>query len=297
MTEKATHYLVDSSIYVFRAWFTMPEDLVDPEGNPVNALLGFSDFVYQLLSGEKPEHIAFAFDQSLSRNSVRNQIYPEYKANRDPAPPELKAQFEFCREFIRHLGIPEYASEAYEADDIVGALVHNAHQQQSNAIILTADKDLAQLLGPNDLWWDYARQTRMSPAGVEKKFGVRPDQIADLLAITGDKVDNIPGIPGVGIKTAANLLCKFQTLDGIIENLDDIPKMKFRGAARTASLVKEHLSVLELSRQLTPIFSEDALSEIHVGSKTHPDQGALMEFLEQRGFGQARCDRWQRLLN
>lgn len=273
----------------------MPEDLVDPEGNPVNALLGFTDFVYQVLSAEKPEHIAFAFDQSLA-TSYRNKIYPEYKANRDPAPPELKNQFGYCREFLRCLGLPEYASDTFEADDIVGALVEHAHQQSAKAIILTADKDLAQLLGSEDIWWDYARQNRMSPVGVEKKFGVRPDQIADLLAITGDKVDNIPGVPGVGVKTAANMLKKFQNLDGIIENLDDIPKMKFRGAARAAALVKEHLSVLEISRQLTPIFSLETLTELSVRPRAQPNIEALNDFFKRRGFSPARTARWHRYL-
>jgi len=161
---------------------------------------------------------------------------------------------------------------------------------------LTADKDLSQLLGDNDIWWDYARQNRMSPAGVEKKFGVRPDQIADLLAITGDKVDNIPGVPGVGVKTAANMLNKFQNLDGIIENLDEIPKMKFRGAARAAALVKENLSVLELSRQLTPIFSLETLAELSVQSKAAPDIEALDDFFARRGFSSARTARWHRYL-
>jgi len=274
----------------------MPDDLVDPQGNAVNALFGFTDFVYQVLTAEKPQHIAFAFDQSLS-TSYRNKIYPEYKANRDPAPPELKNQFGYCREFLRCIGLPEYASETFEADDIVGALVQHAHKQSARAIVVTADKDLAQLLGPEDLWWDYARQNRMSCAGVEKKFGVRPDQIADLLAITGDKVDNIPGVPGIGVKTAANMLNKFGTLDGIIENLDAVPEQKFRGAARAATLMKENLSILEISRELTPIFSDLALDELTIKTKTEVHSDALNVFFTARGFSAARSARWQRYLN
>ncbi len=289
-------YLVDASIYVFRAWHTLPDDLTDAKGQPINALLGFTDFVFRLLNEQQPEHIAFAFDESLT-SSCRNAIYPDYKANRPPAPEELKLQFGLCREFLRHLGITELASNRFEADDLIGALVLQARAQGQRAIILTADKDLAQLLGPDDIWWNHAQDKRLTWRGVEKQFGVRPDQIADLLAIAGDKVDNIPGVPGVGMATAARLLKRFDNIDNLLANIPQISTMKIRGAKRVQSLIEEHQSVIRLARQLTGIFSEEAMVEIRHPVRTRADREAFEGFMQQCGFSPARQARWQKLLH
>jgi 5'-3' exonuclease len=245
-------YLVDSSIYVFRAWFVLPDTITDLNGNPVNAVYGFSDFVSQLLTQTRPSHIGFAFDESLS-SSFRNEIYPEYKANRESAPEELKRQFLYCRQLLRFSGLAEFGSDRYEADDLIGTLSQRYGDREHSIHILTGDKDLAQLIRGEDTWWDYARNNRLNHKGIEKKFGVRPDQIADQLAIAGDKVDNIPGIPGIGMATAARLLKKFGSLDQILDNIDSISDMKIRGARRIQELVEEHQDTVRLSRKLTHI--------------------------------------------
>lgn len=255
-------YLVDSSIYVFRGWFVLPDTLIDRDGNPVNALCGFVDFAHEFLISTQAENLAFAFDESLGQ-CVRREIYPDYKANRPPAPEELKHQFQQCREFVRLLGITELADPRYEADDIIGTLASRAHEQGQQVHLLTGDKDLTQLVTSGDTWWDFARTRRWNDKQIEKHWGVRPDQIADLLAIAGDKVDNIPGIPGVGAATAAKLLNKFGTLETLLERQSEIHTMKTRGAKRLQGLVEEHQETIKLSRKLTGIFCDMPLACCH----------------------------------
>lgn len=286
-------YLVDSSIYVFRAWFVLPDTITDRDDNPVNAVFGFSDFVYQLLTETRPEHIGFAFDESLS-SSYRNEIYPEYKANRKSAPEELKRQFQYCRQLLRYTGLAEFGSDRYEADDLIGTLADCYRERQHPIHILTGDKDLAQLIDGEDTWWDYARNNRLNHKGIEKKFGVKPEQIADQLAIAGDKVDNIPGIPGIGMATAAKLLKKFGNIDRLLESIEDISDMKVRGARRIQELVQEHQDTIRLSRKLTHIErkADIPFPELSPG---RPDQEALQELLNHLRFSPARKKRWNEL--
>lgn len=284
-------YLVDSSIYVFRGWFVLPDTLVNREGNSVNALWGFVDFAYEFLSATNAENLAFAFDESLG-NCVRREIYPEYKANRPPAPEELKYQFQQCREFIRLLGITQLADPMYEADDIIGTLAARAHQLDQQVHILTGDKDLTQLINEGDTWWDFARARRWTDKQIQKHWGVRPDQIADLLAIAGDKVDNIPGIPGVGAATAAKLLNKFGSLENLLENQSEIHKMKTRGAKRLQSLVEEHQETIKLSRQLTGIFCDMPLDDTISTERKPADVAGLEQFFEFHQLGESRLRKW-----
>jgi 5'-3' exonuclease len=245
-------WLIDASIYVFRAWFTWPDDLKDANGNPINAVLGFMDFVYNLLQQENPQIIGFAFDESL-QTSHRNDIYPDYKANRQSAPANLKYQFQLCRQFIRALGITELASPHYEADDILATWARQYHQQGHPVNIITADKDLTQLIHKNDHWWDYQKNKKLNTKQIQKEFGVRPDQIADLLALAGDKADNIPGIPGVGITTAAKLLRRFDTIDNLLAHIPDISKMKIHKAKLIQDAVEETKDKVIIYQQLTRV--------------------------------------------
>ena len=296
MSKKQRAYLVDSSIYIFRAWFTLPDTLVNDAGEPVNAVYGFTDFVAGLLDETHPELISFAFDQSLT-SSFRNTIYPPYKANRDPAPEELKRQFVYCRRFIEALGLPLLSSDRYEADDLLGSAAHHARKQGHTVTILSADKDLAQLITEQDIFWNYAKNERLTPNKIRDHFGVRPDQIADQLALAGDKVDNIPGVPGVGMTTAARLLNKFDTLDNLLANIAHISSMKMRGAKRIQDLIDEHQDTVRLCKRLTEIKCD---AEPSTGSfrlhRESCDQNALEELFEQLGFGNLRRQRWEKLI-
>jgi DNA polymerase I len=296
MLKQPRAYLIDSSIYVFRAWFTMPDDLTDRDGNPVNAFYGFADFLLGLLEREQPTHIACAFDQSLER-SYRNEIYPAYKANREPAPPELLRQFDYCRALVRAAGVAEFASSRYEADDIIGTLCSLMRKNGFINYIISGDKDLTQLLDERDHWWEYGKDKRMQRNDVYKHFGVYPEQMADLLALAGDAVDNIPGIPGVGLKTAANLLAKFGTLENLLANIEQIGNMKFRGAKRVQALVQEHQQMARLSKQLTLIVHDESLPTEHHALTRQPYKRAELEDLfDDINFGKFRRQRWHAVL-
>ena len=249
-------YLIDASIYIFRAWHTFETTIIDSSGKPANAVFGFGDFLYQLIREKRPSHLACAFDTAQTA-SYRRELYPAYKANREPAPEELKQQFALCRAFCRAVGIPEFGSERFEADDIIGSLAHQFRQQGFAITIVSADKDLTQLVvGEHDQWWDFGRRNLLDQHGVRKQFGVRPQQIADMLALSGDKVDNIPGIPGVGYATAAKILQKYESIESILENCSDIAQMKFRGASRVQALVASHSHMLPLNKRLTTVVTD-----------------------------------------
>jgi len=281
----AVLYLVDASVFIFRAYYSVPIEFVDRDGNPVNAVHGFARFLGDLLERESPGHIAVAFDESLEQ-SYRNEIYPAYKANREPAPAELKRQFGLCREVVRALGLADYGSSRYEADDIIGTLATRARAAGQPVTIVSRDKDLTQLVGASDVYWDAVADVRYGYDDIEERFGVRPERMADFLALMGDAVDNIPGVPGVGRKTAATLLKHFDTLPGVYDNLGAIPKLKFRGAAFVAQSLQEHRESAFLSRQLTAIACDMPLeARLDELGRRPPDLAAVEAFYERLGFG------------
>ena len=288
----ASLYLVDSSIFVFQAWHSQPDSLCNRNGEPNNAWLGFTDFVHQLLTVEKPRELVFAFDRSL-RSSLRHEIYPEYKANRPPAPEELKRQFRWCEEWVRALGFSAVSSTRYEADDLIGSLAERHRSEQRRIVILTADKDLAQLVRGQDLWWNWYGGQQRGYRAIHRHFGVRPEQIADQLALAGDKVDNIPGIPGIGMTIAGRLLTKFGDLDNLRRNLGEVEKMKFRGALRIAGLLREHEAVLDISSRLTPVYCDAPEVESTPIGQGEIDIDRLEQMMDEQRMGAARRRSWR----
>ena len=250
MSAKATIYLIDASPYVFRAFFSMPASITDPSGRPVNAVHGFTSFLFGLLEGERPQHVALAFDESLT-TSFRNDIYQGYKASRPQPPPDLVAQLEGCRAVAESLGIACFASERYEADDIIATFVGRHVPAGHAAVVVTSDKDLAQLVEARVTLWDFARDARLGPGEVFAKLGVRPDQVVDLLALAGDPVDDIPGVRGVGRKTAAALLMHFGTLDALLARLAEVEGLPVRGAAALRKKLEAGREMALLSRRLS----------------------------------------------
>ena len=289
-------YLVDASVFIFRAYYSVPIEVADLEGNPVNAVHGFARFLIDLVQREAPEHIAIAFDESLEQ-SYRNEIYPAYKANREPAPPELKRQFGLCREFCRAVGLAEFGSSRYEADDIIGTLAALGRGEGHAVTIVSRDKDLTQLVTRRDTYWDAVADVRYGYGDIEERFGVIPERMADFLALMGDAVDNIPGVPGVGRKTAATLLRHFDTLPGVFENLAAVPKLKFRGAAFVAESLQEHREDAFLSRQLTGIACDMPMDVgLDALGRRAPDLAALEAFCDAQGFGRMlreQAKRWR----
>ena len=279
-------YLIDASVYVFRAWYSMPPDLRDPEGNPTQALYGFARFLGDLIEKRRPEYLGVAFDESLGATGYRERLYPAYKANREPAPAELKRQFALCRQYCRLLGVAEYASEEFEADDLIGTLATLMRGHGLRITVVSRDKDLSQLVGPGDVFWDYSDAAEYHYDQVAERFGVRPERMAEYLALTGDSVDNIPGVPGVGPKTAAALLTAYASLDDIYADLPGTARLPVRGAARLPQKLAEHRDAAYLARSLTRIHcaaplpaSKDTLR------RCRPDVAGLAEFCAQQGFG------------
>ena len=278
-------YLVDASIYIFRAWFSMSDEFVNQRGEPTNAVYGFSGFLCSLLEQTGAEHMAIAFDESLSKGH-RNEIYPEYKANRDPAPEELKRQFSWARSVAEAMGLQCFVDSRYEADDLIGTLAEFWRARGHPICVVTADKDLAQLVGENDHWWDFARNQKLNAKQLTEKFGVMPEQMADYLALTGDSVDNIPGIPGVGPKSASALLGHFGDLDNIYERLDEVQHLGIRGAKSLQKKLADHRDAAELARKLTVIETavESALASPELG-RTEVDTARLNRLFDELSFG------------
>ncbi len=265
----------------------MPPDMVDAQGNATHALYGFARFLSDLLEEVRPERIGIAFDQSLkSETSFRNGIYPAYKANRDAPPADLERQFSLCREFCRLMGLAEYASAHYEADDIIGTLAARSRAAGLRNVLVTRDKDLSQLIRQGDIFWDYSGNMRYQYEDIGERFGATPELIADFLALTGDAVDNIPGVPGVGKKTATELFAVFGSLDDLYANIDRVPQMKLRGAAGVAAKLRTHKEAAYFARQLTGIVCNMPLAATLDDLKLQPPQvSALDEFFDTHGFG------------
>jgi 5'-3' exonuclease len=280
-------YLVDASVYVFRAYYSIPDSMTDRDGRPVNALYGFAGFLIDLLRDARPEHMAVAFDESLT-SSYRNEIYPPYKANRELPPQDLEYQFGMCRQLTRALGLVDLASEMYEADDIIATLALQYRERGLNSVIVTRDKDLAQVLRRGDTFWDFAGRRRIAYEQVADVFGVRAEQLADFLALAGDSVDNIPGVPGVGAKTAAALLQRFDDLDAIYAELDQVLEVPVRGAARVRERLAAHRDDAYLARRLTRVHEEVPLDLPSTGLAVGtPDFDALEALFAAADFGTA----------
>lgn len=280
-------YLIDASVYVFRAHFSMPDDMVDGDGNPINALYGFCRFLGDFLEQVKPEYVAVLFDESLT-TSFRSAIYPAYKANREPAPPELKRQFGQCRRYAKAIGVMECAHPEYEADDLIGTLVSEGRSEGRPSTIVTRDKDLAQLVTRDDVFWDFAGKGKILYDDIPGVFGVWPEQIADFLALAGDSVDNIPGVPGVGKKTAAALLQHFGNLESIYANLDRIHEVTVRGAKTLGAKLDAHRAAAMLARKLTGIACDVSFERPKSGLRpAKPDLGAINTLFDEAGIGMA----------
>ena len=278
-------YLVDASVYVFRAYYSMPPDMQDRDGNPVHAVFGFARFLADLIERAKPRYIAVAFDESLE-SSFRNRIYPAYKANREPAPPDLKQQFAACKQFAQLVGATALSSNEYEADDIIGTLAARMRAAGLRTTVVSRDKDLAQLIRAGDIYWNYSDNLQLRHHEIAGHFGVAPERFADYLALTGDSVDNIRGVPGVGPKTAAALLTEFASLEELYDNLDSVARLPIRGASKLGAKLAEHREAAWLARQLTQIACDMPLTVSRDDlQRRAPAVNELTEFFDRHNFG------------
>jgi DNA polymerase-1 len=278
-------YLIDASVYVFRAWYSLPPGLHDEDGNPTHALYGFARFLGDLIERRSPRYVAVAFDECRG-SGHRRALLPSYKANREPAPPELKRQFGLCREYCRHLGVADFGSTDFEADDLIGTLAARARAAGLRVTVVSRDKDLAQLVGQGDCFWDYSDAAEYRYEEIAARFGVPPERLADYLALMGDAVDNIPGVPGIGPKTAAALMLRFATLEEIYANLDEVAHLPLRGASSLAAKLSTHREAAFLARALTRIHCDAPMIEDHAELlRRSPEVAAVAGFCSRHGFG------------
>jgi len=275
--------LVDASPYIFRSYFALPE-LTDPDGEPVQAVHGFATVLAKMLREERPGRLSVAFDESLT-TSFRNEIFPEYKARRTLPPPELEAQLGRCRRAAAALGAETLADLRYEADDLIATLLaREPPPAGERAVVVSSDKDLAQLVGPRVELYDYAKGLRYDQAGVEEKMGVPPARVPDLLGLAGDPVDGIPGVPGIGPKTAVALMAEHGDLEGIYRAVEEGSDLPVRGAVRVAGLLSEHRDLALLSRRLATASTAAPLD--HYARRAPwpgPDEAALRALCDEIG--------------
>jgi DNA polymerase I len=243
MSSKPPFVLVDGSSYLFRAYHALP-DLSNAKGEPTGAIVGVLNMLRRLLNDYQPEHIAVVFD--APGGSFRNDLYSQYKANRPPMPEDLRIQIEPLHDIIRAMGLPLVMVPGVEADDVIGTLARQATEQGMDTLISTGDKDMAQLVDKHVSLINTMSETFTDRAGVEEKFGVKPAQIIDYLALVGDSADNIPGVPKCGPKTAAKWLQAYGDLDNLMAHAEEIK-------GKIGENLRASLDYLPLSRQLATI--------------------------------------------
>jgi 5'-3' exonuclease len=251
----ATVHLVDASPYIFRAHFSLPASIKTPDGSPAAAAYGFTSFLLKLIADEKPSHLGVAFDRHLS-SSFRNDFFPAYKAQRVKPPPEIEAQIDTCLEIASALGAATFIDDRYEADDLIGTLCARLEAAGHGAVIVTSDKDLAQLVTDRTSLLDFGKELRYTPASVREKFGVRPDQMTDFLGLAGDAVDNIPGVKGIGPTSAAELLARFGHLEDLYARLEELPWLPIRAAKSLHAKLAAAREIALLSKQLATVAAE-----------------------------------------
>jgi DNA polymerase-1 len=243
-------YIVDALNYIFRAYYGLPGSIVAPSGMQTNAILGYLRTLLRIVKERKPQYMAAAFE---SDTSFRSQMFGEYKATRSPTPPELKPQIDYCRRMTEALGIPTFEAQDYEADDIIGTIAVHMRTQGHGAVIVSGDKDMSQLVRDGVSVYDLAKEVWLDEAAVREKFGVAPSQIPDLLALLGDSVDNIPGVSGVGDKTARQLLAICSGIEDLAVPLERPERLSIRNRDVVLRRIRENIETARMSRRLATI--------------------------------------------
>lgn len=275
-TPAPTLYLIDASGFIFRAFHALPP-LTDPSGTPVGAVLGFTNIMIKLLTDVKAKHIGVVFD--AARRNFRNDIYADYKANRDETPPDLVPQFPLIREATRAFGFEPLECDGYEADDLIAAYTKAAKDAGWSVVIVSSDKDLMQLIGDGVSMLDPIKQKNIGIPEVIEKFGVPPERVVDIQALAGDTADNVPGVSGIGVKTAAELILQFGSLEALLEAAHTIKQPKRR------ETLMAQADMARISKRLVTLDAEAPLpAPLDSLGAGNPASPALTAFLAARGF-------------
>ena len=272
--------LIDGSGFLFRAFYALPP-LTRSDGTPVNAVLGFTNMLWAMLRETNADHIAVVFD--TARKTFRNDIFPDYKANRDAPPKELIPQFDLVREAVRAFNVAALELKGFEADDLIATYTRIARESGAKVTIVTSDKDLMQLVvGEQVMVFDHFKNKTIGENGVFEKFGVMPNKVVDVQSLAGDSSDNVPGVPGIGIKTAAQLINEYGDLDSLISRADEIKQTKRR------ENILNNTKMALISRKLVKLRDDvpvpEPIEKLAV-QKINPK--TLMNFLNVQGFKSA----------
>jgi DNA polymerase-1 len=269
-------FLVDGSGFIFRAFHKLPP-LTRPDGTPVNAVLGFTNMLLKLMHDTDADHLAVIFD--AAQRTFRNQLYTAYKAHRPDPPDELLPQFPLIREAVRAFNVACVESEGWEADDLIATYTRLAREAGAEVTIVSSDKDLMQLIRPGVEMFDPVNSKVIGPEQVKEKFCVGPDKVIDVQALAGDSIDNVPGVPGIGVKTAAQLIDEFGDLDTLLARAHEIRQPKRREA------LLAHAEAARISRDLVRLCEEVPppmpLADL---AKRSPDRERLLAFLQENAF-------------
>ena len=269
-------YLVDGSGYIFRAYHALPP-LTRADGTPINAVLGFTSMLMKLIAETDADHIAVIFD--AGRESFRNQIYPAYKAHRPDAPAELVPQFALIREATRAFNVSCIELQGYEADDLIATYARQAAAGGARVTVVSSDKDLMQLVGDGIIMLDPIKNRPIGPAEVREKFGVGPEKVVDVQALAGDSTDNVPGVPGIGVKTAAELITNFGDLDTLLARAGEIKQPKRR------ETLLQNADQARISRDLVRLRDDVPVEEtLESFVRREPDSETLLAFLRENQF-------------
>src|ERR1700756_1018486 len=274
-------FLVDGSSYIFRAYHALPPLNRKSDGLQVNAVLGFCNMLWKLLrdmpQDDRPTHLAIVFDKS--EVTFRNKIYPDYKAHRPPAPDDLISQFAFIREAVHAFDLPCLEQAGFEADDLIATYARQACERGATTTIVSSDKDLMQLVTDKVTMYDTMKDKRIGIAEVVEKFGVPPAKVVEVQALAGDSTDNVPGVPGIGIKTEAQLIVEYGDLEGLLKHAGEIKQPKRREA------LIENREKARISRQLVLLDDKVALDVPLDELAVHePDARKLIAFLKAMEF-------------
>ncbi len=274
-------HLVDGSAFIFRAYHALPPLTRKSDGLPIGAVSGFCNMLHKFVEDnhgpDAPTHVAVVFDKGS--HTFRNDLYDQYKANREAMPEDLRPQIPLTRDATRAFNIACLEIEGYEADDIIATLARQAREAGGRCTIISSDKDMMQLVGGGVEMLDAMKNLRIDREGVEAKFGVGPERVVDVQALAGDSVDNVPGAPGIGVKTAALLINEYGDLDTLLEHASEIKQPK-----RRQTLI-DHADQIRLSRQL--VLLDDAMEldfSLDDLDLRAPEPETLLAFLAEMEF-------------
>ncbi len=290
-------HLFDGHVYIFRAYYSLPP-MTAADGTPCNAAYGFANTLIRYLSEQTPSHVAVCLDAAMT--SFRNELEPEYKAQRGEPPDDLEPQFDLCHQISIALGFATYSIDDYEADDLLGTICDEVVRRRGAARVLTTDKDLCQLVREDGrvVVHDLAKEKTFDADAVREKFGVSPAQIPDYLGLVGDTIDNLPGVPGIGAKSAAAVLQAFGQIEAVPADLERWSSVSIRGAKRMATQIAAHRDRALKTKELATVLRKvpgvtPGLSEL---AYRGADRERTEELFERLGWNRIfdRIPKWRR---